>query len=311
MFRASLFAVLTSVSALAQERVRVAVHPIVAPGVDDPKLVADLNREVQVILAETKRVVLVAPEDVEKRLAEEGGKCPPRGKERTDCLERVALATRAVYIVAVTVKRLGKEYELAATIADADRVLLEQPDPVTVTDNGAVKIDAALKHQLRVLLLERMKADVLPVDPRLRNRAPPVVVVNPPPVIVKDVPPPPPPEEKPEPGMSTLRIGSLVAGGFALVAGSVAVGLAVSAKGQADKLTVSDGVLLGRDQLGQLQSSRNQASIAAAMGAVAGVAALGAVLMFVFAPAEEPVATVAPVAFVGGGGGLAVSGVLP
>src|SRR5690349_16939987 len=114
MFRAALVAVLATGSAFAQERVRCAVPPIAAPGVEDTKLIVELNREAQNILAETQRVTLAAPEDVEKRLAEEGGKCPPRGKERTDCLERLALATRSTYSIAVTVKRLGKDYELSA-----------------------------------------------------------------------------------------------------------------------------------------------------------------------------------------------------
>lgn len=68
MLRASFFAVLVSVSALAQERVRVAVHPIVAPGIDDSQLIAELNREVQNILAETGRVTLVATQDVDRQL---------------------------------------------------------------------------------------------------------------------------------------------------------------------------------------------------------------------------------------------------
>lgn len=310
MFRASLFAVLVSVPALAQERVRVAVHPIAAPGIDDPKLIAELFREVQNILAETRHITLVAQEDVEKRLAEEGGKCPPRGKERTDCLERVALATRAVYIVAVTVKRLGKEYELSATIADADRVLLEQPAPVNVTDTGAVKLDAALKSQLRVLLLERCKAATLPPDPRMRDPQP--VVVTPPPVIVKDVPPTPPPTPPAEVamGISTMRIGAVVAGGFAVLCGGIAIGLGVAAQQEAKDVRVMNGLLLDPGDVSRINSSRSKATIAGAMAGVAGVALAAGVLMFILGPAEEPRTTVTPIAF-NGGAGIGISGVLP
>ena len=311
MLRALLVVVFVSVSAHAQERVRVAVHPLVAPGIDDARLVGDLNREVQDILASTGRVTLVAPQDVEKQLAGETGKCPPRGKERTDCLERVALATRAVYIIAVTVKRLGKEYELSATIADADRVLLEQPESLTVTDTGAAKIDVALKYQLKVLLIDKLKAGSLPPDPRMRN-PPPAVVVNPPPVIVKDVPPPPmPPPEEPKASMSTMRLGGIVAGGFGLGAGITAIVLGLLAQGEASRLMVRpDGVLLDASMTGLVTSSRNKATIGAAMGGVAGVAIVAAVLMFVMGPAEESKTTVSPVAFAGGAG-VAFTGVLP
>jgi len=308
MFRVALFAVLVTGSAFAQERVRCAVTPIVAPGVEDPKLVTELNKEAQNILAETQRVTLAAPEDVQKRLAEEGGKCPPRGKERTDCLERVALATRSVYSIAVTVKRLGKDYELSATIADADRVLLEQPESitVTVTDPGGTKTEIVLKQQLRVLLLDKLKAGQLPPDPRMRDPKDTPLVEK------REPPPPPPPLEpaKPEPGMSTMRIGAIAAGGFAVVAGVTAAALAASASGDASGLDVrEDGVLRDRSQVSKVTESRNKASIAAAMGGVAGVAAVAAVLMFMLPPAEDK-PTVAPVAF-NGGAGIGVSGVLP
>ncbi|MBL8950704.1 MAG: hypothetical protein JNK82_08005 [Myxococcaceae bacterium] len=312
MFRVSLVAVLSFTgAAYAQERVRCAVHPISAPGVDDAKLVGELNREAQNILAETKRVTLVAPEDVEKRLAEEGGKCPARGKERTDCLERIALATRAVYAIAVTVKRLGKDYELSATIADADRVLLEQPESltVTVTDPGGGKVEIVLKQQLRVLLIDRLKAGQLPSDPRMRNPEKPGLPIEPPP------PMPPLETAKPAPGLSTMKMGAIIAGGFAVVAGGVAIGLGASASSDASGLNVgSDGVLQDPSQVSKVSSSRNKASIAAAMGGVAGAAAVAAIVMFLLPQAEDATSaaktTVAPTVF-NGGGGFAISGSLP
>jgi len=108
MVRFAWVVVVLASSSFGQERVRIAVHPLAAPGVDDPKLVIELNREQMNILAETQHITLAAIEEVERRLTEEGGRCPPRGKERIECLERVALATRATYSIAVTVEAAGQ-----------------------------------------------------------------------------------------------------------------------------------------------------------------------------------------------------------
>ncbi|MBK7864165.1 MAG: hypothetical protein IPJ65_37335 [Archangiaceae bacterium] len=281
--------------------------PIVAPGVDDGRLVNELNREVMNVLAETDHVTMVAREDVDRRLIEEGGRCPPRGKERTDCLERVALATRAVYVVAVTVKRLGKEYELSGSIADADRVLLEQPEPLSVTDNGSVKLEVALKHQLRALLLERMKVGALPTDPRMLNQA---VVVAPAPVPAAGEPPPQPPLEPASRPVNTMRVGAFLVGGIAVIAGVSGIVLAMIARQQVSGLSVMDGILQNPGDAAKVSASRTNATIGAAMGAVAGAALVAAVVMFIAAPSEEPRASVAPVAFVGGAG-LAFTGRWP
>jgi len=61
-------------------------------------------------------------------------------------------------------KRLGNDFELTATIADSDRVPLEQPPTLPCAGTGPVKPEVALKAQLRVLLLEHIKAATLPVD---------------------------------------------------------------------------------------------------------------------------------------------------
>lgn len=300
MARAWLVALLVSGAALGGERVRVAVHPIVGPGIDDPKLLLELNREVQNLLAATEQVTLVGAEDVDRRLAEEGGRCALRGKERTECLERVALATRAVYAVAVVVKRLGHEYELSATLVCADRVMLPQPDSISATDSGAVKVEAMLKHQLRVLLLERLKMGALPGDPRALAPAP---VDNPPVVLVTSPPP--------ETTTPTLRVAAYGAVGFAVLAGAAGVGLAVVASDELKAVQSPDGrVLASNDDVARVVSSRNKATIGAAMGSVAGAAALAAVVLFIISPASEPKIAVAPM--VGEhGGGVAVTGRFP
>lgn len=211
----------------------------------------------------------------------------------------------------MTVKRLGKEYDLSAMIADADRVLLEQPEALAVTDSGAMKIDAALKHQLRVLLLERMKAGSLPVDPRMRNPAP--VAVTPPPPVEPVKPPVEPPPLTPAPeaaAMSTMRLAGFIAGGVAVVGGLTALILALMANGEVSGLRVENGILQDPDDVARVNGSRSKATIAAAMGGVAAVAAVAAVMMFVMGPAEEPKATVTPIAWLGGGG-IAFSGRWP
>ncbi len=289
MFRASLVAVLVAGSAFAQDRVRVAVHPIVAPGVDDPKLVSDLNREVANILAETQRVTLVATEDVEKRLAEEGGKCPARGKERTDCLERVALATRAVYIIAVVVKRLGKDYELTATIADSDRVLLEQPDPVAATD-------ATLKPALKELLVGRCRAGALPSDPRMRNPVPPAM---PPPVVEATKPDGGSVVDPVDPDSASSRKISMAVAGLGLagvIAGSVLLG--VGASNARAALNPDTGNVLA-DRTQQFSEGRSFQVAGGVMLAVGAVAALGGGMMTMMSmssssSASQTKVTVAP-----------------
>lgn len=292
-------------TSIAQERVRVAVHPLTAIGVDDQLLLKELGLETEMILAETKRLTLVSPDAVIKALADEpNGKCPPRGKERMECLERLAHATRATYAIAVHVKRLGKEYELSANVADADRVPLNQCAGVTVLDEGNVKVNAALKHQLRVLLLQQMKAGELPVDPRTRDPLPPPTIVvqppnpdpNPPPRIVEPV------EPRSNRRSLALATGIVGAAGLVTAAALFAAGAGVGS-GTTNPTT---GFVLAdrRESFALARTLQTGSAVALSVGAA--LAIVAGILFFM--PEDKPKVSVAPVT---GGAVVGFTGVLP
>ncbi len=305
MRRFVVVAVLLATSAFAEERVRIAVHPLAAPGVDDAKLVIELNREQLNILAETQHLTLAAIEDVERRLAEEGGRCPAHGKERIECLERVALATRATYSIAVTVKRLGNDFELSATIADPDRVPLEQPATLSCAGNGAVKPEVALKAQLRALLLDIIKAGTLPSDPRKLSAS--------------AVPPPLPPLEfksdehrptirEPAPQSQTGFIGKITmgVGGASVIAGIVLLSVA---GGERAGIHVDPYGNIPLSQMGNVQSTGVMQNVGGAcVGFGLATVAAGGLLWLMSATGSSGGVTLAPTP---GGAAVVFRGELP
>ncbi|MBK7862500.1 MAG: hypothetical protein IPJ65_28615 [Archangiaceae bacterium] len=300
-------ALLSGSSALGQERVRIAVLPLVSPGVDDAQLAGELDAEVKNILVETQHLTVVSEETVARRLKEEpSGRCAPHGRERVECLERIALTTRAVYALLVWVKRLGKEYEVGAVLADADRVPLKQPETLTVRDDGAVKLAGALKHQLRMLLLDRAKIGQLPVDARARDAqavgvTPPVAAVEPPPAI-----PPPFVEAPPESMSARKKAGFVMLGvgaiGLAIGGGLMAAGTSTNA-GTMDPQT--GYILPGR--VADVQKAK-VLETAAGVALGVGVAAAVAGVVMVTVPGGAAEVSLAPTR---GGAMVGLRGALP
>lgn len=215
IFRWSLMiAVGVSVPAAAQ-RMRVAVQPMAAPGVDDVAMVKELEVETLNLLVGTSNITPVNRDDVATQLAGDGGRCAPPADVRLKCLERLALTTRAEYALGVELKRFGKSYELAAVLVPRNGERLATPAAMALTPPAEGKT-AFFKTQLRVLLLERMKLGALPAVPLASPvvQTPPPVLV--PPIVVAD----------PDEGQRSLGRRLVYAG-----AGLTVIGLACAAAG--------------------------------------------------------------------------------
>lgn len=301
MTRAVAMAVVLLASAGWAQRVRFALHPVNAPSIEDSALVRALDNEASGQLASTRRYTLVDADEVRAQLAPDGGRCPTRIDERLRCLERLALTTRAVYALEVEVKRLGKTFELSATIAAANRTTLRQPGAVTVTVSDKAKTQALLRDGLIELLVGRLKIQELPADPKEE--------------VARATEPPAPPPTAPTPSMvspavappavnstvsassgsgASLRPFSYVAGGLAVALAATAVGVGLSARADAAALMAAhEGQMppyaLKTDEvpLARAYATKNGVTLGASIGA--GVCAAAAVALFLVSarPADQ------------------------
>ncbi len=128
------------------ERVRVAVHPLVARGVEDSvqQKVADDMRNV---LAEPGKITAAAEDEVEDALrALATRQCPAALDDRMKCLEGLAFTTGSTYGLLVELKQYGRSYELSAVMVAADHTQLTQPAVVRAQNES--EIPAALRRLL-------------------------------------------------------------------------------------------------------------------------------------------------------------------
>ena len=295
MKRAALWLMVLFALPASAQRVRFALHPVNAPSIEDAALVRYLDNEANNLLAGTRRFTLVNADEIRTQLTDDRGRCPARADERIRCLERLALTTRAVYALEIEVTRLGKTYDLSATIAAANRTVLKQPEPVSTQVTEKSKTKEQLRDKLIELLMGKLKIQELSLDPKDET---PVAVVPPPPLPKVD-PTPVTPRVEPvvtvpptmiierESSGAGLRTGAWVTGGIAVALGVTALAVGLSSNSEAGKISAAHSgeqkpyVLLDADEVATANTLRTKLTVTLICGVAAGVAALTSVVLFV------------------------------
>lgn len=309
MISASFGSVMSAIFLLAApasgQRLRIAIHPLTAPGIDDVALIKDLEAEARDILVATGRITPVNADDVVTQLAGDGGKCSPPADNRVKCLQRLALTTRAEYSLAVELKKFGKSYELSALLVPRNGEAITQPEAIPILPPATAPPAAVFKAELRRLLIDKMGLSTIPPAP----------VTD---LAVKSVP-----EAAPRapalgatatPQTSALRAAAFVTGGLTLVAAAAAIGFSASSTSDAAAIEAnarargqsSAPFSITAAELDQARSLRSKNSTAQVLGAVAATtAATTIVLWLVGAPSTAVVPSVTPSA---GGAVISLSG---
>ncbi len=286
------------------QRLRIAIHPLTAPGVDDLALVKDLEAEARDILVATGRITPVNADDVATQLAGDGGKCSPPADKRLKCLERLALTTRAEYSIAIELKKFGRSYELSALLVARNGEHLTQPEAISANPQPDVKPAVVFKAELRRLLLDRMNLATIPAVPVQDIASKPTH---------EDVPPAVAPRTAPQ-ELSRLRRVAFVTGGLTVVAGASAVGMAISSNAEAGAIEANarargESVApfsITLSELEQARALRAKNSAAQILGTVAAVTGAATIVFWLLGtPPDAPIPSVAPAA---GGAVLSLSG---
>ena len=318
--RAAFLLLLIALPASAQ-RVRFALHPINAPSIEDAALVRFLDNEANNQLTATRRFTLVNADDVRAQLADDGGRCPARLDERIRCLERLALTTRAVYSLEIEAKRLGKTYELTATIAAANRTVLKQPESVSAKIEDKAKTKEKLRDLLIELLVGKLKVQDLALDPKDETSVavvpPPVAKVEPVPPVAKLEPAPvtQPPTviiERETDSGPKLRPAAYAVGAVAVALGITSLAFGLSSASEANTLTMAHPnqtapFVLHPGEEDTASSLRTKRTVSLITGIGAGAAAVTAVVLFVVSGKKSPALSFSPT-FGNNTSGVALSG---